>query len=56
MVRIIAGTLIQVGLGAYEPEDMSRFWKPATGRRQDRQLRARGLTLLGMRYPEYPGF
>lgn len=56
MVRIIAGTLIQVGLGAYEPEDMKQILEACDRQAAGPTAPARGLTLLGMRYPEYPGF
>lgn len=53
MVRIIAGTLLKVGSGQFEPEDMEGIIQ---GR--DRSLAgptapAKGLTLIEIRYPNY---
>ena len=47
MVRILAGTLIQTGLGAYAPEDMPVSWRPVIGRRQGLRRPRKGLTLVG---------
>lgn len=41
MVRIIAGTLLEVGMGAYRPEHMEKFWMPETARQQDARHRQR---------------
>ena len=37
MVRIIAGTLIEIGNEQYPPEKMGRYCEPVTGSRPDRQ-------------------
>lgn len=55
MVRIIAGTLIEIGAGKYPPEMM-----PAILDARDRDAAgptavAKGLVLLGIEYPEYKG-
>ena len=42
MVRIIAGTLIRVGRGFYEPERCGRYWRRKKGRRQASRLRRVG--------------
>lgn len=52
MVRIIAGTLIKVGMGAYEPEHIAEILEA-----KDRQLAGEtmppcGLTLIGIEYEE----
>lgn len=54
MVRILAGTLIQIGAGACEPEEI-----PAMLEAKDRQAAgptapAKGLTLIGMTYESLP--
>ena len=55
MVRIIAGTLIEIGAGKYPPEMM-----PAILDARDRDAAgptavAKGLVLLNIEYPEYKG-
>ena len=54
MVRILAGTLIQTGLGAYAPEDMDGILEACDRQAAGPTAPAKGLTLVGMRYPEYP--
>ena len=54
MVRILAGTLIQVGLGAYAPEDMEPVLAACDRQAAGPTAPAQGLTLIGMEYPEYP--
>ena len=54
MVRILAGTLIQVGLGAYAPEDMEPVLAACDRQAAGPTAPAQGLTLIGMKYPEYP--
>lgn len=56
MVRILAGTLIQVGLGAYAPEDVEAMLEARDRQAAGPTAPARGLTLVGMQYPEYPDF
>ena len=56
MVRILAGTLIQIGLGAYAPEDVKAMLEACDRQAAGPTAPAKGLTLLGMRYPEYPEF
>ena len=53
MVRIIAGTLLKVGSGSFEPADVQKIIEG-----KDRQLAgptapAKGLTLVKIRYPEH---
>lgn len=50
MVRIIAGTLIRVGTGAYQPEDVREILRARDRRRAGETAPARGLTLIGMEY------
>jgi tRNA pseudouridine38-40 synthase len=52
MVRIIAGTLIQVGIGAYEPEDMKAMIEACDRQAAGPTAPAKGLTLVGMIYEE----
>lgn len=52
MVRIIVGTLLEIGSGKYEPEQILEIFK-----QQDRSLagptaRPHGLTLIEIKYPE----
>ena len=48
MVRIISGTLIEVGNGQYPPERVKTSWKPATGEMAGPDSSGpRGLTLMG---------
>ena len=54
MVRILAGTLIQVGLGVYAPEDMEPMLMACDRQAAGPTAPAQGLTLIGMKYPEYP--
>lgn len=56
MVRILAGTLIQIGLTAYAPEDVAAMLEARDRQAAGPTAPAKGLTLLGMRYPEYPEF
>ena len=58
MVRIIAGTLIQAGLGAIEPEDIVAMLEAKNREAAGPTAPAKGLTLLGMDYPalESPNF
>ena len=55
MVRILAGTLIQVGLGTYAPEDMKTMLEACDRQAAGPTAPAKGLTLIGMRYPELAG-
>lgn len=50
MVRIIAGTLIQIGLGAVEPEEVQGMLAAKNREASGPTAPAKGLTLLGMRY------
>ncbi|OUQ22907.1 tRNA pseudouridine(38-40) synthase TruA [Lachnoclostridium sp. An131] len=56
MVRILAGTLIQIGLTASAPEDVAAMLEARDRQAAGPTAPAKGLTLLGMRYPEYPEF
>ena len=56
MVRILAGTLINVGFGVTDPAEI-----PGIIEARDRQAAgptapAKGLTLIKMEYPEHPEF
>ncbi len=50
MVRILAGTLIRVGTGAYPPEDAARILAARDRRLAGPTAPAKGLTLVGMEY------
>ncbi len=50
MVRIIAGTLIRVGTGAYPPEEVAAILAARDRRRAGPTAPARGLTLVEMKY------
>lgn len=55
MVRIIVGTLLEVGKGAYEPEHILEIFN-----KKDRNLagptaRAHGLSLIEIKYPDLEG-
>ncbi len=50
MVRIIAGTLIQVGIGELEPEDMPRILRQCERSAAGPTAPAHGLTMIGIVY------
>ena len=50
MVRIIAGTLIQVGMGALEPEQMRQILAARDRKQAGPTAPAKGLTLVSMEY------
>ena len=50
MVRIIAGTLLEVGMGAYPPEHMEEILDARDSQVAGRTAPARGLTLVSMEY------
>lgn len=52
MVRIIAGTLIEIGRGAYPPERMSEILKGCERSLAGPTALAQGLTLIKIDYPE----
>lgn len=52
MVRIIAGTLIQVGAGRLAPEEVGRMLAAQDRRAAGPTAPAKGLTLVGMEYEE----
>ncbi len=52
MVRIIAGTLIRVGTGAYPPEKIAKILGARDRRQAGPTAPARGLTLIKMEYEE----
>jgi len=54
MVRILAGTLIQVGIGAYRPEEMAAMIEAKDRQAAGPTAPACGLTLIGMQYEEWP--
>ena len=56
MVRILAGTLIQVGIGRTEPTKIPDILEALDRQAAGPTAPARGLTLLKMVYPEYPEY
>lgn len=50
MVRIIAGTLISVGIGELEPEDIPRILEKKERSAAGPTAPAQGLTMMGIRY------
>lgn len=54
MVRIIAGTLLSVGMGQRAPEDMAAILQAADRSAAGPTAPAKGLTLMGMEYEEGP--
>ena len=50
MVRIIAGTLLEIGMGAYQPEHMEEILDVRDRQAAGRTAPARGLTLVSMEY------
>ena len=55
MVRIIAGTLIRVGSGQWEPEQIPRILEARHRAEAGPTAPAKGLTLMEIRYPEAEG-
>lgn len=51
MVRIIAGTLISVGIGELEPEDMVRILEEKDRSAAGPTAPPQGLTMMGIYYP-----
>ena len=54
MVRIIAGTLYEVGLGRKKADDIPGIIDSLDRRKAGPTLPACGLTLIGYEYPDYP--
>lgn len=54
MVRILAGTLIEIGLSEREPEEMKEILEARDRQAAGPTAPARGLTLVGMVYEEEP--
>lgn len=52
MVRIIAGTLVQVGIGEKEPEEMIKILEKKDRSAAGPTAPAHGLTMIGIRYGE----
>ena len=52
MVRIIAGTLIRVGGGSYEPEHVKDILEAKDREEAGETARPEGLTLVGILYPD----
>lgn len=52
MVRIIAGTLMKVGMGVYPPEHVEDIIAARDRQQAGQTAPARGLTLIGMEYEE----
>lgn len=50
MVRIIAGTLVYVGIGKLTPQDVSRILETGDRKAAGKTLRAKGLTLMSVQY------
>lgn len=53
MVRIIAGTLLEIGKGVWAPEEIGRILEAGDREQAGPTARACGLTLLEIRYPEW---
>ncbi len=53
MVRIIAGTLIEIGSGKYPPERMKEVLEAKDRNEAGPTAVARGLVLIGIEYPDY---
>ena len=53
MVRIIVGTLMEVGKGAFSPEQVDNILETKNREDAGPTARALGLTLLEIRYPEW---
>ena len=53
MVRIIAGTLIRVGGGAYPPEQVKKALEQKDRSLAGETARPEGLTLVKISYPEW---
>lgn len=56
MVRILAGTLINVGFGATDPSEIPAILAACDRQAAGPTAPARGLTLIKMEYPEHPEF
>ena len=52
MVRIIAGTLMQAGMGMYPPEHVKEILEARDRRLAGQTAPAKGLTLIGIEYEE----
>lgn len=52
MVRNIIGTLVEVGLGRFSPEDVKRILESRDRREAGRTAPSRGLYLVNVTYPE----
>lgn len=50
MVRIIAGTLVYVGIGKLTPQDVSRILETGDRKAAGKTLGAKGLTLMSVQY------
>lgn len=50
MVRIIAGTLVYVGIGKLTPQDVSRILETGDRKTAGKTLGAKGLTLMSVQY------
>ena len=55
MVRIIAGTLIQVGIGEKEPEDITEILEKRDRSAAGPTAPAHGLTMIGIVYKDEKG-
>lgn len=54
MVRIIAGTLMKVGMGIYPPEHVKEILEARDRQEAGQTAPARGLTLIGIEYEKEP--
>lgn len=52
MVRIIAGTLMEIGMGQYPPEQIPDILKARDRQRAGKTAPAKGLTLVSLKYEE----
>lgn len=55
MVRILAGTLIEIGAGKYPPEEMKRILEARDRSKAGPTAVPKGLVLMEIRYPDYEG-
>ena len=54
MVRIITGTLLRIGQGLMEPDEMKEILEARDRSRAAETARPEGLTLMSIRYPAWP--
>ena len=52
MVRYLVGTLVEIGLGRREPEEMARLLEPDSGMKTSPPAPPEGLYLRAVRFPD----